>query len=151
MRYSQAEKMEIIRMVEGSDLPVKRTLEELKVHRSSFYESYRRYREGGYDGLAAKPPHPRRFWNRITEMEKEQGVAIALEHPEQSPRQLACFITDTQGYFISEMSVYRILKGYDLVSSPQYIVMAAADRFHQATTRVHELWQTDFTYFRIVG
>jgi putative transposase len=151
MRYSQAEKMEIIRMVEGSDLPVKRTLEELQVNRSSFYEWYRRYRNDRYDGLAVKPPHPRRFWNRIPEPEKEQVVAIALEHPEQTPRQLACFITDTQGYFISESSVYRILKSYDLVPSPQYIVMAAADRFHQPTTRVHELWQTDFTYFRIVG
>ena len=151
MRYSQAEKMEIIRMVEGSDLPVKRTLEELQVNRSSFYEWYRRYRNDGYDGLAVKPPHPRRFWNRIPEPEKEQLVAIALEHPEQSPRQLACFVTDTQGYFISESSVYRILKSYDLVPSPHYIVMAAADRFHQPTTRVHELWQTDFTYFRIVG
>jgi transposase InsO family protein len=151
MRYSQAEKMEIIRMVEGSDLPVKRTLEELQVNRSSFYEWYRRYRNDGYDGLAVKPPHSRRFWNRIPEPEKEQLVAIALEHPEQSPRQLACFVTDTQGYFISESSVYRILKSYDLVPSPHYIVMAAADRFHQPTTRVHELWQTDFTYFRIVG
>ena len=151
MRYSQAEKMEIIRMVEGSDLPVKRTLEELQVNRSSFYEWYRRYRADGYDGLALKPPKPRRFWNRIPEPEKEQVVAIALEHPEQSPRQLAWFITDTQGYFISESSVYRILKSYDLVPSPQYIVMAAADRFHQPTTRVHEMWQTDFTYFRIVG
>jgi putative transposase len=151
MRYSQAEKMEIIRMVEGSDLPVKRTLEELQVNRSSFYEWYRRYRADGYDGLALKPPQPRRFWNRIPEPEKEQVVAIALEHPEQSPRQLAWFITDTQGYFISESSVYRILKSYDLVPSPQYIVMAAADQFHQPTTRVHELWQTDFTYFRIVG
>lgn len=143
--------MEIIRMVEGSDLPVKRTLEELQVNRSSFYEWYRRYRADGYDGLALKPPQPRRFWNRIPEPEKEQVVAIALEHPEQSPRQLAWFITDTQGYFISESSVYRILKSYDLVPSPQYIVMAAADRFHQPTTRVHEMWQTDFTYFRIVG
>ncbi len=151
MRYSQAEKMEIIRMVEGSDLSVKRTLEELQINRSSFYEWYRKYREGGYDALAPKPPHPRRFWNRIPEPEKEQVVAIALKHPEQSPRQLAWFITDTQGYFISESSVYRILKSYDLVPSPQYIVMAAADRFHQPTMRVHEMWQTDFTYFRIVG
>jgi hypothetical protein len=52
MRYSQAEKMEIIRMVEASEIGVKRTLEELQVNRSSFYEWYRRYRQEGYDGLA---------------------------------------------------------------------------------------------------
>jgi putative transposase len=151
MRYNQAEKMEIIRVVEESDLSVKQTLAELQVNRSSFYEWYRRYLEAGYDGLAVKKPHPKRFWNRIPEQEKEQIVAVALEHPEQSPRQLACFITDTQGYFISESSVYRILKSYDLVPSPSYIVMAAADHFQHPTTRVHELWQTDFTYFRVVG
>jgi putative transposase len=50
MRYCQAEKMEIIRIVEESELSVKQTLEELQVNRSSFYEWYRRYREDGYDG-----------------------------------------------------------------------------------------------------
>jgi transposase InsO family protein len=151
MRYSQAEKMEIIRIVEASEIGVKRTLEELQVNRSSFYEWYRRYRQEGYDGLAFKEPHPRRFWNKIPDYEKEQIVSIALERLEDTPRQLAWHITDTQGYFISESSVYRILKEYDLVPSPNYIVMAAADQFHHPTTRVNELWQTDFTYFKIIS
>lgn len=151
MRYSQAEKMEIIRTVEESELSAKQTLKEMDINRSSFYEWYRRYEQSGYDGLAVKKPHPRRFWNKIPEAEKEQIVAVALERPEDSPRQLACHITDTHGYFISESSVYRILKSYDLVPSPNYIVMAAADRFHNPTTRINELWQTDFTYFKIIG
>jgi putative transposase len=151
MRYSQAEKMEIIRIVEASEIGVKRTLEELQVNRSSFYEWYRRYRQEGYDGLALKQPHPKRFWNKIPDHEKEQIVSIALERLEDTPRQLAWHITDTQGYFISESSVYRILKEYDLVPSPNYIVMAAADQFNHPTNRVNELWQTDFTYFKIIG
>jgi transposase InsO family protein len=151
MRYSQTEKIEIIRVIEESELPVKQTLEELQVNRSSFYQWYRRYQESGYGGLALKKPYPRRFWNKIPTQEKEEIVSIALDRPADSPRQLAWHITDTQGYFISESSVYRILKSYDLVPSPSYIVMAAADRFHNPTTRVHELWQTDFTYFKIIG
>jgi len=151
MRYSQAEKMEIIRTVEDSELSVKKTLEELQINRSTFYDWYQRYLKNGYDGLEVHKPQPRQFWNRIPNQEKEQIVSIALEHPEQSPRQLACFITDKQGYFISESSVYRILKAYDLVPSPSYIVMAASDKYQHPTTRVHEMWQTDFTYFRIVG
>src|SRR2546422_7801718 len=115
MRYSQAEKMEIIRMVENSDLSVKRTLQELDVNRSSFYQWYHRYRESGYDGLATRKPQARRFWNKIPKAEGEQVVSIALERAADSPRQLAWHITDTQGYFISESSVYRILKEYDLV------------------------------------
>jgi putative transposase len=151
MRYTQGEKMEIIRMVESSEMSVKKTLEELQINRSTFYDWYDRYLTGGYDALATKKPHPKRFWNKIPESEKEQIVSIALEHPEQSPRQLACFITDSQGYFISESSVYRVLKAYDLVPSPNYIVMKASDSFKNPTKRVHELWQTDFTYFRIIG
>jgi putative transposase len=151
MRYTQAEKMETIRLVEQSALSAKRTLNELQINRSSFYEWYRRYRTHGYDGLASKKPSPKKFWNRIPDQEKEHIVATALAHPEKTPRALACFITDNFGYFISESSVYRILKAYDLVPSPAYIVMAAADRFQHPTTRVHELWQTDFTYFKIVG
>ena len=70
---------------------------------------------------------------------------------EKSPRELAWFITDTEGYFISESSVYRILKSYDLVPSPAYIVLSASDSFKNPTRRVHELWQTDFTYLKVTG
>ncbi|MCF8379411.1 MAG: helix-turn-helix domain-containing protein [Bacteroidales bacterium] len=51
MQRSAGEKMEIIRIVEGSQLCVKRTLQELAISRSTFYEWYVRYREDGYDGL----------------------------------------------------------------------------------------------------
>jgi len=68
-----------------------------------------------------------------------------------TPRELAWYITDTRDYFISESTVYRILKALDLITSPQFMVMSAADSFQNPTHEVHELWQTDFTYFRIVG
>lgn len=151
MKYSQAEKMEMIRMVEESDRPVKRILEELQVSKSTFYDWYGRYAEGGYDGLAARKPAVKRFWNKIPDTEREQVVSIALERPQDSPRQLAWHITDKLGYFMSESSVYRILKLYDLIPSPAYVVMAAADAFTKPTKRVHELWQTDFTYLKVVG
>jgi transposase-like protein len=65
MRYSQAEKMQIIQLVEASELPITRTLQELDVPRSSFYRWYQRYQEEGYDRLANKKPALRQFWNRI--------------------------------------------------------------------------------------
>ncbi len=73
-------------------------------------------------------------------------VEVALDQPELTPRELAWHLTDTYEYFISESSVYRILKCHDLVTSPQFVVMSAADAFQSPTRRVHELWQTDFTY-----
>ena len=144
MRFTQAEKMEIIRLVEGSDLPACRTLEELDVPQSTFYDWYRRYRAEGYDGLANRKPGARRFWNKIPDSERERVKEKALEKTELSPRELAWHITDEMGYYISESSVYRILKSYDLIASPAYIVISASNRFKNPTRRVHELWQTDF-------
>jgi transposase-like protein len=81
-RYSQAEKMEIIRLVETSELPVKQTLAELEVPRSTFYDWYRRYVEAGYDGLADRQPQRQQFWNRIPDSVREQVVEVALEKTE---------------------------------------------------------------------
>ncbi len=151
MRYTQAEKYEIIRTVEESDLPAIRTLKELDVPKSTFYDWYRRYSDNGYDGLKDQTKGPRRFWNKIPDEVKQEVVDIALEHTDKSPRELAWYITDTEKYYISETSVYRILKDYDLITSPNYIVMAASDKFKHPTRSINELWQTDFTYFKVVG
>ena len=58
MRYSQSEKMEVIKLVEESALSVRRTLRELEINRSTFYAWYRRYAEDGYDGLTDRKPSP---------------------------------------------------------------------------------------------
>jgi hypothetical protein len=42
-------------------------------------------------------------------------VDIALQKPELSARELAWRITDSEGWFISERSVYSILKDFDLL------------------------------------
>ncbi len=149
-RYSQAEKMEIIRLVETAELPVKQTLAELDLPRSTFYDWYRRYAEQGYDGLADRQPQRQQFWNRIPDSIREQVVDVALEQTELSPRQLAWSITDTHDYFISESSVYRILKGYDLITSPVFQIVSAKDQFDNPTTRVNQMWQTDFTQFKVI-
>ena len=60
-------------------------------------------------------------------------MEIALEHPEKSPRELAWYITDTRGYYVSESTVYRILKAHDLVTSPVYTVITAQDKFPHPT------------------
>jgi transposase InsO family protein len=78
-------------------------------------------------------------------------VEFALEHEDLSPRELAFKITDDKGWFISESSVYRILKARGLITSPAWIVMSAADEFKNKTTRPNQLWQNDFTYFKIIG
>ncbi len=136
-------------MVEQSPLSVKQTLIELDINRSTFYKWYRRYQEGGYEALANRFLPPKQFWNEIPPWERQRVVEIALEHPEKSPRELAWYITDNQGYYISESTVYRILKAHDLVTSPVYTVVSALNKFPQPTRAPNELWQTDFTWFKV--
>lgn len=151
MKYSQAEKMEAIRMVEESSLSVKQSLGKMGINRSTFYEWYKKYAEHGYDGLASRYKQSAHIWNAIPEWEKDRVTEIAKEYPERSCREIACLVTDKHGYFISESSVYRILKARGLVSSPAYRVISASETFEHPTKRVHELWQTDFTYFKIIN
>jgi putative transposase len=150
MKYSPSEKMEIIRMIEGSKLSVRQTLREIDISRSTFYDWYRRYQEEGFDGLRSKHHTPRQFWNAIPEWEKQRVVEVAREYTEKSCREIAFHITDKEGYFISESSVYRILKAHDLVTCPVFTVISAKDEFEHPTHRVNESWQTDFTYLKVI-
>lgn len=93
----------------------------------------------------------RKQWNTIPEDERKLVVEVALEAPELSSRELAHKITDEQGVFISESSVYRILKKSGFITAPSHILIAAANEFKDKTNFVHEMWQTDFTYFKIIG
>ena len=87
------------------------------------------------------------MWNRIPDTVRGRLIALALDRSELSPRELAVTFTDTEGYFVSESSVYRLLKAHDLITSPAFIVMKAANEFKDKTTTINQLWQTDFTDF----
>ena len=151
MRYPASEKAEIIDLVEGSHLPAKRTLDKLGIPRSTFYRWYDRYLEGGIEALADRRSRPDRVWNRIPDDVREQIIDLALQVPELSPRELAVRFTDERKYFVSEASVYRLLKAHDLITSPAYVVIKAANEFKDKTTAINQLWQTDFTYLKITG
>ena len=145
MRFTASEKIEIIKLVKGSNLPVKMTLDQLNVPKSTFYDWYGRYLERGFEGLQSKTSHQRGRWNRIPEKQRQEVVETVLEYPEKSPRELAFQIIDHHEWFISESSVYWILKANGLITSPTYVVIKASDRFKDPPARVNELWQTDFS------
>ncbi|GJM01471.1 MAG: transposase [Methyloligella sp.] len=151
MRYPASEKLEIIRLVEQSHLSAKQTLDKLGIPRTTFYRWYDKYQGGGIEALDDLAPKPRHIWNLIPDNIRDRIIDLALEEPQLSPREQAVRFTDTRRYFVSEASVYRLLKSHDLITSPDFVVIKAASEFKDKTTAINQMWQTDFTYLKVLG
>jgi len=133
-------------MVETLARRKRQVLSELGIARSTYY----RWRQGQCDGLESHSGYRGRPWNRITPEEEGKILASAREFPELSSRQLAAWITDNAGFAVSESTVYRILRREGLVKHPE-VQLVAGKEYHTKTTRPHQLWATDASYFRVVG
>ncbi len=144
---SAVEKAEVLTEVASSPLPKRKALSELGIPKSTYYRWLRRQDQQGLEDHAGggKPP-----WNRLSIREERSVLAAAREMPELSCRQLAAWITDNQGFSVSESSVYRILSREGLVKRPE-MKLAAGKEYHRKTTGPHQMWATDASYFRVVG
>jgi len=138
---SLAEKATILAQVESQSRGKRQMLADLGIPRSTYY----RWRQGQRD-----PGNRRRPWNQVTPNEERRILAVARESPELSSRQLAVWITDNEGFAVSESTVYRILRREGLVKR-QEMQIAAAKEYHTKTTRPHQMWATDASYFRVVS
>ena len=148
MRLSAEEKAEIIQLVVSSPEGVNKTLLSLGIHKRTFYNWYHAYSEGGTEALRPKR-RSKQQWNRIPNGQRALIVDLALEHTELSPRELSAKIVDEQQIYVSESSVYRILKERGLIQPMPHDFIIAADQFHTKTRFPNQMWQTDFTYFKI--
>lgn len=137
--------------MDRAECPVRVILPELSIPPSRFSAWYRCYLIQGPEGLKPLRTGRRQRWNHIPEPQRRKVVDLALEFTDQSSRELICKITDETGISISESSVYRILKAEVLLTTPQHVLMEAADKFTNQTTGINEMWQTDITYFKVLG
>jgi transposase-like protein len=133
-------KAEVLKLVEHSPLPVRQTLMELEVPPATYYRWRRRHTEKGLEGLRDLPPRARRVWNRLPEEERVFIVGYALEHPSLSPREVSARLVDRERRFVSESTVYRILRQADLLKPPEAQGFPAGKEYKVKTTLPNQLW-----------
>lgn len=149
---SPGQKLEVLRAVSGSPLPLHEALARLDVRPSTYYRWRRRFRERGLEGLTDASPHAGRggrVWNELLEPERRAILKVALAHPEWSSREISCTITDQGRFSVSESTVYRLLKRRGLVKPRDLKTFPASSEYASKTRAPNELWQTDATYLCI--
>jgi putative transposase len=144
-------KLEIVTLVNRSPVSKRETLRELGMPRSTFYRWQKRLRQQGEAGLVDRHPKPGSVWNRLRPAEQESILMEALRHPDLSPRELAFYISDHVGFTVSESTVYRILKRHGLVREVKLQGFPAGQEYRVKTTHINEQWQSDASYFFVVG
>jgi transposase-like protein len=150
-RLSDEQRAEILQLVAKSPLPVSQTLATLGIPRFTYYH-WRGPQRRRAAGTPPEEPPPRRCaWNRLRDWEVAKVLEYAHRDPDIASRELACKLTDEAGFSVSESTVYRILKRHNLLPTAPILLAAAANEYHRKTTCVNELWQTDLTYFHVVG
>jgi len=138
---SPADKSNIVNQVESKTRDKRRVLKELGISRSTYY----RWRRGKLKTGKHRVP-----WNHTTPNEERRILAVAREFPDLSSRQLSAWITDHEGFAVSESTVYRILRREGLVKR-QETELQAAKEYHTKTTGPHQMWATDASYFKVAG
>jgi putative transposase len=146
---SQHDKMEIIRLVESSELSTAQTLSRYGVSSSTYYRWKHRLKKYGMPGLIDNKPHRQRHWNQLKPDEEQSIIETSLLNPEWSSREVSLYLTDTRAISVSESTVYRRLKARGLIKEPAIKRFPAGTEYKIKTTGINQQWQTDATYLKI--
>jgi putative transposase len=140
-------KAEIITLVSRSGLSRRRALARLGLPRGTYYRWLKRLAEGRLQDRRGGSRVP---WNRIRPEEESRILTGARASPELSCRQLALSITDSGGAYVSESTVYRILKREGLIKPADIIGFKAGKEYHRKTKGPNELWASDCCHLRVM-
>ena len=142
---SQNEKMKFIRLIEGSGMSIADALAKYDVPRSTYYRWKRKLRKLGIRGLEDDRPHRVRIWNQLLPWQVDKILEYATFYPELSCREISLYITDNDGFSVSESTVYRRLKEQGLIREPKIRTFPTSDEFLIKIIGINPLWQMDAT------
>lgn len=146
---SMDQKLEVLRTVEGSGLPVAQALAQLGLAPSTYYRWRRAFRRRGREGLHDRPPRRERGWNQLLPEEEERIAETAQLWPEWSAREIAMHLCDHEGFTVSESSVYRRLRAWGWIEPREVRGFPAGPEYQVMTTRPNQQWQTDASYLLV--
>jgi transposase InsO family protein len=142
-----AEKGQILTLISDSGLPRRLALAHVGLARSTYYRWLSRQAEGNLQDKKGGPPIP---WNKLRPEEESRILTQARASPELSARQLALRIVDSDGVFVSESTVYRILKKEGLIKPAEIMGFKAGKEYHHKTKKQNELWATDCAHLKVI-
>jgi transposase InsO family protein/transposase-like protein len=145
---SAVEKREILALVSDSGLPRRRALAQLGLPKSTYYRWLKRQSEGRLRDNKGGSPIP---WNKLKPEEETKILTQAWALPELSARQLALKLVDSEGWYVSESTVFRILKREGLIKPAEIVGFKAGKEYHRKTRRPNEIWATDCAHLKVVG
>ena len=144
---STVEKRKILALVSGVDLPRRRALAQLGLPKSTYYRWLKKQAEGRLQDLKGGSPLP---WNRLRPEEEDKILGQARASPELSARQLALKLVDSEGWYVSESTVFRVLKREGLIKPAEIVGFKASKEYHRKTKRPNELWATDCAHLKVI-
>lgn len=146
---SRYEKMEFIRLVEAADLSISDALAKFDVPRSTYYPWNRKLRNQGIQELQDNKPYSARTWNQLLTEQVDKFLEYDTFYPELSCWEIGMYITDNEGFSVSEYTFFRRIKERGLIREPTSRTFPASDEFCVKTTGINQLWQLDDTYLKV--
>jgi len=144
---SAKEKSDILDLVANSGLTRRKALAELELPRSTYYRWLKRLSEDRLEDRKGGSSIP---WNKISPEEETWILAEARASPWLSCRQLAWKMTDGGNTYVSESTVYRILRREGLIKPLEIVGFKAAKEYHRKTKQPNELWASDCCHLKVI-